>query len=247
MSIFRLAMWSGPRNISTAMMRSFGARSDSFVSDEPLYAAYLKITGLPHPMADEIIATRDPDWRSVVQHLTQDEPAGASLWYQKHMAHHLLPEMGREWLDQLTNTFLIREPRAMIASLIDRLGPIEIQDTGLPQQLELFRHQAERTGETPIVLDAKDVLLDPEGVLRSFCERVGLSFEPAMLSWDAGARDTDGCWGPHWYHNTNNSTGFAPYREKTVSLDEQYEEIAQQCEAIYAELHPHRIRARASA
>ena len=238
----RLAMWSGPRNISTAMMRSFDARCDSFVSDEPLYAAYLQMTGLPHPMAEEIIATHDPNWESVVAHLTGTIPNGASFWYQKHMSHHLLPEMGRDWLDQLTNAFLIREPRAMLVSLIDRLGPVGIQDTGLPQQLELFHYQRERTGETPVVVDSKDVLENPEGILRQLCERVGIAFEPAMLSWEAGARETDGCWGPHWYHNTNNSTGFAPYREKQVEVPAEFEAIAQECEAIYEELHAHRIR-----
>jgi sulfotransferase family protein len=239
---FRLAMWSGPRNISTAMMRSFGARSDSFVSDEPLYAAYLKATGLPHPLAEEIIATHQPDWRRMVHYLTGPTPNGATLWYQKHMAHHLLPEMDRGWLDQLTNAFLIREPRAMLMSLIDRLGEIGIQDTGLPQQVELFHYQAERTGETPVVIDSKEVLLDPEGVLRQLCERVGIDFNPAMLTWEAGARETDGCWGPHWYHGTNKSTGFAPYREKEVVVPSAYESIALECEALYAELHPHRIR-----
>lgn len=238
----RLAMWSGPRNISTAMMRSFDARADSFVSDEPLYAAYLQITGLPHPMAEEIIATHDPNWESVVAHLTGDAPNGAGLWYQKHMSHHLLPEMGRAWLDQLTNCFLIREPRAMLVSLIDRLGPVGIMDTGLPQQLELFRYQAERTGETPAVVDSKDVLLDPQGVLSKLCERVGIGFEPAMLKWAAGPRETDGCWGPHWYHSTNNSTEFGTYRPKEVVVPAEFEEIAQQCEEIYAELHQHRIR-----
>lgn len=238
----RLAMWSGPRNISTAMMRSFDARSDSFVSDEPLYAAYLQMTGLPHPMAEEIIATHDPNWESVVAHLTGPIPNGARFWYQKHMSHHLLPEMGRDWLDQLTNAFLIREPRAMLVSLIDRLGPVGIQDTGLPQQLELFHYQRERTGETPVVVDSQDVLQNPEGILRQLCERVGLAFEPAMLSWEAGARETDGCWGPHWYHNTNNSTGFAPYRAKEVEVPAEFEAITQECEAIYEELHAHRIR-----
>lgn len=238
----RLAMWSGPRNISTAMMRSFGARPDSHVCDEPLYAAYLQMTGLPHPLAEEIIATHEPDWRKVVAELTGPVPGGQPLWYQKHMAHHLLPEMDRGWLDQLTNAFLIREPRAMLMSLIDRLGEVGIQDTGLPQQVELFRYQAERTGETPVVVDSKEVLLNPEGVLRQLCERVGLSFDPAMLAWEAGPRDTDGCWGPHWYHSTNNSTGFGPYREKEVEVPAAYESIAQECEALYAELHPHRIR-----
>jgi len=238
-----LALWSGPRNISTAMMRSFGARGDCWVSDEPLYAAYLQATGLPHPHADEIIATHEADWRKVVADLTAEIPSGRSLWYQKHMAHHLLPEMDRAWLDSLTNAFLIREPRAMLTSLLEKLDDVRLEDTGLPQQVELFRWQAERTGRTPVVLDAKEVLLDPAGVLSEFCAAVGIGFDPAMMSWPAGPRDTDGCWGPYWYHNTNNSTGFAPYREKQVAVPAEYEELAQQAEALYLELHPHRLTA----
>ncbi|MCH2102081.1 MAG: sulfotransferase [Planctomycetes bacterium] len=238
----RLAMWSGPRNISTAMMRSFDTRPDSFVSDEPLYSAYLQITGLPHPMTEEIIATHDPNWESVVQYLTGPIPNGANLWYQKHMSHHLLPEMDRDWLDQLTNAFLIREPRAMLVSLIDRLGPVGIQDTGLPQQLELFYDQRERTGKIPVVVDSQDVLRNPEGILRQLCENIGITFKTTMLSWESGPRATDGCWGPHWYHSTNNSTGFTPYRAKEVEVLDEFEHIAQECEAIYKELHAYRIR-----
>lgn len=243
----RLAMWSGPRNVSTALMRSFDARADTFVSDEPLYSHYLQATGLDHPLAEEIVATHEPDWRKVVAHLTGPVPGDRPVWYQKHMSHHFLPDVGRDWLDELTNAFLIREPRAMLASLIDRLGPVGLEDTGLPQQVALFRWQAERTGETPLVVDSRELLLDPEGVLTQLCTGAGISFDPAMLSWQEGPRETDGCWGPHWYQSTYRTTGFAPYREKEVAVPPEHEETAQRCEELYAELHAHRIRARKTA
>ncbi len=237
----RLAMWSGPRNISTALMRSFGARADAAVTDEPLYAAYLAETGLEHPLAAEIVATHESDWRAVVRELVGPAPGGRALWYQKHMAHHLLPGMDRGWLAELTNAFLIREPRAMLRSLVDKLGPVGLEDTALPQQVALFRAERERTGATPVVVDAREVLLDPAGVLAELCARVGLAFDPAMLSWEPGPRPTDGCWGPHWYGNTLRSTGFQPYREADVELPDGHEELARRCEELYAELAEHRI------
>jgi hypothetical protein len=226
-------------------MRSFGARADCHVSDEPLYGHYLLKTGLPHPDADEVIRSQPNDWRDVASELTGSLPADKSLWYQKHMSHHLLPNISRIWLEQLTNVFLIREPRAMLASLIAVLGEVTLQDTGLPQQVELFCSEKQRIGTTPVVVDAKELLLDPEGVLREICLRVGISYDPAMLSWAPGSRETDGCWGKHWYANTNDSEGFAKYQERDVVLPARYEELAMQCEALYIELAIHRIRANA--
>ncbi len=238
----RLAMWSGPRNISTALMRSFGSRTDTHVSDEPLYASYLRTTGLPHPLAAEIVATHESDWRKVVEELTGPVPGGRAVWYQKHMAHHLLRDVDRGWLAQLCNAFLIREPRAMLRSLIEKLGEVSLEDTALPQQVELFRSERERTGEVPIVVDSRDVLLDPRGVLSELCARVGLAFDDGMLAWEPGPRETDGCWGPYWYGHTLRSTGFAPYREQAVELPPAYEELARECEGLYSELANHRIR-----
>lgn len=238
-----LAMWSGPRNLSTALMRSFGSRPDTTVSDEPLYAAYLAATGKPHPLSDEIQRAHERDWRVVVEALRGPLPAGRTLWYQKHMAHHLLPHMGREWLEGLDHAFLIREPRAVLASLLAKLDRVELEDTGLPQQVELFRREAERTGETPAVVDAADVLANPEGVLTAICERLGLAFTPRMLAWEEGPRDTDGVWGPYWYANTYASTGFGPPRESRAAVPVAYEDLALRCEELYAELAEHKIRA----
>ena len=239
-------MWSGPRNISTAMMRAFGARQDAHVSDEPLYAYYLKQTGLAHPLAAEIVETHENDWRRVVDELCGPTPQGEPIWYQKHMSHHLLDEVERDWLDGFQVAFLIREPRAMITSLIEKLGQIRIEDTGLPQQVELFRWQCERTGKTPAVVDAKETLLDPAGVLEQFCERVGVPYSDSMLRWKPGVHSTDGCWAEYWYGNTLESTTFSTYVPKDVPVPKQYEDLAVECEALYDEMAQHRIRAKAS-
>ncbi|MFT7680446.1 MAG: hypothetical protein ACI8QC_004452 [Planctomycetota bacterium] len=237
----RLAMWSGPRNISTALMRSFGARPDAQVCDEPLYAYYLRETGLLHPVRDTILREHENDWRKVVAELSGPLQAGKNIYYQKHMAHHLLPEMDRAWLDGFESAFLIREPRAMLASLIEKLDAPVLEDTGLPQQVALFEAQRERTGRTPIVIDSKDLLLDPAGMLTQLCERVGLEFDPRMLAWEPGVHPTDGCWAEYWYGNALASTGFAPYRERQVQLPASYEELARTCEQLYAQLHPQRL------
>ena len=193
----RLAMWSGPRNISTAMMRSFEARGDTVVSDEPLYAYYLHETGLDHPMAAEVIEHHEPDPKQVASHLTGPVPAGKTIWYQKHMAHHLLPGVERGWLDQLTHAFLIREPAEMLPSLTHKLGLPRLEDTGLPQQVEIFRRMREETGATPPVIDSRDVLEDPKRVLGLLCDAVGIEFTERMLSWEPGRRPTDGIWASH--------------------------------------------------
>ena len=239
-----IAMWSGPRNISTALMRSFGSRPDTHVSDEPLYAYYLRATGRPHPLAAEIIAEHESDWRAVVRELIGPAPSGRTVWYQKHMAHHLLPEIDRGWMEHLVHAFLIREPRAMLRSLIQKLGDVRLADTALPQQVELFRAQRARTGRVPAVLCAREVLNDPRGVLSELCARLGLEFDESMLAWELGPRETDGCWGPYWYQNTMNSSGFEPYRAQEVELPEGYEDLALRCEELYAELAEHCIVAR---
>jgi hypothetical protein len=236
-------MWSGPRNISTALMRSFGARPDTHVSDEPLYAYYLERTGLEHPMAGDIIAHHEADWRAVAAELTGPTPAGETVWYQKHMAHHLLEEVDRGWLMGLKHAFLLREPRAMLASLVDRLGSATLVDTGLPQQVEIHRWVQEHTGQAPPVVDSADIQSAPRGVLEQLCGALGLPFDEVMLTWESGPRDTDGCWGPYWYQSTYKSTAFSPPVTRGRTLDPAYEGLAQECEALYAELAQHRIQA----
>ena len=202
-----LAMWSGPRNISTAMMRSFENRADCTVSDEPLYAYYLARTGLEHPMREDVIRSQPTDWQTVASELTGSCPT--AIWYQKHMTLHLLDEVGRDWLAELTHAFLIREPAEVAISYHKARPDPTLEDLGYPQQSALYQH-ALGLGQEPVILDAREVLQHPEAALRALCVGVGIPFDPAMLSWPAGPRASDGVWAPHWYHNVWRSTGFAP-------------------------------------
>jgi len=236
-------MWSGPRNISTALMRSSGSRPDTFLCDEPLYAHYLEATGRNHPGADEVLRHHERDWRKVVARLTGPVPEGRTIFYQKHMAHHLLPEIERGWLDDVVNCFLIRDPREMLTSLASKLDRPTLGDTGLPQQMEIFEQVRRRTGSAPPVIDARDVLTDPRGVLGKLCAAIGVPFTDAMLSWPAGRRPTDGIWARHWYHAVEASTGFAPYRPKPDAVPPELGGIHERCLEAYRTLHEHRIRA----
>ncbi|MHC5114380.1 MAG: sulfotransferase-like domain-containing protein [Planctomycetota bacterium] len=237
----RIAMWSGPRNISTAMMRSWEARPDTAVWDEPLYAHYLLATGHDHPGREEIIAHHETDERTVVARLTGPVPGGARVFYQKHMAHHLLPGMPIDWIDGLANCFLIRRPREMIASLAKVIPDPAIEQTGLPQQVDLFERVRRTAGTVPPVIDGRDVLTDPAGMLAALCDRLGVPWTDAMLSWPAGPRDSDGIWAKHWYDAVERSTGFEPYRPRDVSLPDGLRDLADRCDDLYARLHEHRI------
>jgi len=237
----RIAMWSGPRNISTAMMRAWENRPDATVVDEPLYATYLDHTGIDHPGSTEIIKAYDTDWRSVADMLLGPIPGGKPIWYQKQMAHHLLPEMGIDWVDGLTNCFLIRSPREVIASYI-KVRPDPTQaDLGYVQQLDIFEQVRRRTGKIPPILDSRDVLEDPQKLLTLFCEAVGAPFSEAMLRWPAGRRDTDGVWAPYWYAAVERSTGFQPYVAKDDHLPDHLRPLLDQCQGIYDELYAHRL------
>lgn len=234
----RLAMWSGPRNISTAMMRSWGNRNDTVVCDEPLYAHYLKATGKPHPGAKEVIAAGEADWQKVVAQITGAIPEGRRIFFQKHMTHHLLPQMGRDWLGKLTNCFLIRHPREVLASYVKVIETPAIDDTGIPQQTEIFEWVRKATGRVPPVIDAADVLKDPRRILGLLCDKLGIGFQESMLSWPAGSRLTDGVWAKYWYGEVEKSTGFRPYEPKHIELPERLKKLCHEClghyEAIYA-------------
>ena len=237
----RVAMWSGPRNVSTALMRAFGSRADTIVCDEPLYAYYLEQTGLEHPMAAEIIARHESDWRAVARWLQGPLPAGKSIFYHKHMAHHLLPDVEREWLREFSHAFLIREPGAMLISLDAVIPNPTLADTGLPQQVELFEQVARLTGAVPPVVDSQDLLEDPPGVLAKLCARLGLAFDTGMLSWEPGLRETDGCWAETWYGNALASTGFGPHRARTRPVPAKLAALERECAGLYEQLHEHRI------
>jgi hypothetical protein len=242
--VLRLAMWSGPRNISTAFMRSWGNREDTVVVDEPFYAHYLEVTGIEHPGREEVLAHHERDWRRVVESLLAPLPPGVRVLYQKQMSHHLLPSIGRDWLGHMTHAFLIRDPRSMIASLADRLESFDLLATGLPQQVEIFELELRRTGRPPPVLDAADLLRDPPAMLRRLCAALGVPYSGRMLWWPPGRRDTDGIWARHWYDRVERSTGFEPLPPTTRDrLPPRLAGIAAQCRPLYDRLREHRLRA----
>jgi len=241
----RIAMWSGPRNLSTAMMRSFGSRADTFVSDEPFYGCFLKHTGADHPMREETIAAMDCDWRSVMDALGGDPPDGSPLWYQKHMWHHMSGPIGYSDFEGLTHAFLIRDPERMIASYLRKRESAAFDSFGLDRQAEFFEREADRLGHAPPVIDANDVLADPENVLGALCDALEIPWDPAMLSWAPGRRDTDGPWAPHWYATVEKSTGFGPPEDRAVDLPADASRLADRCRPYYERLAEFRLRTRA--
>jgi hypothetical protein len=231
----RVAMWSGPRNISTAMMRSWGARDDAVVVDEPLYAHYLQVTGLEHPGRADILASQPTDWQAAVDELLGPLPAGKSVQYQKQMTHHLLPDIGEDWMAGLSHAFLIRDPAQVIASYARVREEPTLADLGFEQQVRIFR----RFGGP--VVDSADVLHDPAGVLSRLCAALGVPWQPGMLSWPSGPRDSDGVWAPHWYASVEASTGFAAPRDQVVEVPEQLRGLVEQAMPYYLEMAEHRI------
>ncbi|HEY8301587.1 MAG TPA: hypothetical protein VIG48_06795 [Jatrophihabitans sp.] len=233
MSGVRLAVWSGPRNISTALMRSWENRPDTRVVDEPLYGFYLDRTGLDHPGREEIIADMGSDWRPVVADLVAP---GAGVYYQKHMTHHLLPELPRDWIADLVNVLLIRDPAEVVASYTRERTNVVASDIGLVQQAELY----DQLGGLPVI-DSADFLRDPAGYLRWMCDHAGVEFTDAMLHWPAGPRESDGIWAKYWYDAVIASTGFAPYRPREVSLEGAALDAAQESRPYYDRLREVRV------
>ena len=238
----RIAMWSGPRNLSTALMRSFGSRGDTAVSDEPFYGAYLQATGDPQPMADQVIAAMDCDWDGVARSLSGPIPGGAPIWYQKHMAHHMVGPIARDDLPGLTHAFLIRDPTRVVASYSAKRVAVRPEHLGTARQLDYFEREADRLGRAPPVVDSADILRDPEGTLRRLCGALGIEWDPAMLRWAPGLRATDGIWGSHWYDAVAISTGFAAPDERPPALTADELAVAGACRADYETLARHALR-----
>jgi len=235
-------MWSGPRNISTAMMRSFGARADTAVIDEPFYAAYLVQTGLVHPMREEVIASQPNAWRDVVAELLGRVPGGKPVWYQKHMTHHMIPAFGREWLAQVRNAFLIRDPAAVLASYVAKRGEATLADIGIVQQRELFEQEADRLGRAPPTVEGADILAEPKRVLTKLCAGLGIVYDDAMLHWAPGRRESDGVWAPAWYDAVERSTGFEPpVPRQAVTLGSELQRIADAARPHYEALAKHKL------
>lgn len=239
----RIAMWSGPRNISTAMMRAWGNRADTAVIDEPFYTYYLERTGKKHPDASEIIAQGETDWQKIVTSLTKAPiRSGKRIFFQKQMTHHLLPEIDREWILDLTNCFLIRDPREVILSYIKKNPDPDLDDLGFVQQCAIFNFARERANSVPPVVDAKDVLQDPERTLQLLCDAIGVEFDKAMLSWPPGLRETDGIWAKYWYDDVIRSTSFQPYKPREGVPPNSLRDVYERCLGCYEQLYEHRLR-----
>ena len=236
----RICMWSGPRNVSTALLYAFNERSDTLAVDEPLYGYYLKDSGAVHPGGADVIANMDCDGQRVVDEVVLG-PCDKPVLFLKHMAHHL---HGLDWgfLGQTTNVILTRHPAEVITSLINQIPDAGLKDTGYDIQVALLDH-LESVGQKPIVLDAQQTLMNPPGVLKLLCDAVGIEFEPGMTSWPAGPKKCDGVWAPHWYHNVHKSSGFMPYKPKEVAVPASHQALLAECEPLYAKLRDYALEA----
>ena len=227
-------MWSGPRNLSTAMMRSFGARPDTVVSDEPFYGAYLKATGDDQPMREAVIASMDCDWARVARAMSGAPPESRAIWYQKHMAHHMEGPVSIADLPAHTHAFLIRDPARVVASYAAKRVRVLPEHLGTVRQREYFDREADRLGVAPPVVDSADILRAPQRVLAALCAAIGIGWDAAMLAWEPGRRATDGVWAAHWYGAVEASTGFGPADDAPPpALNAEAAAVVEACRADY--------------
>ena len=231
----RIAMWSGPRNLSTAMMYAFGNRADFAVWDEPFYAPYLKATGLDHPMKDEIIAAHETDAAVVARRCLDTIPAQKPHFYMKHMPHHMLDGFPLDWASDCVNIHLIRHPARVIASYGAKRDEMTLEDIGFAQQAALY----DKIGG--LVIDSADIRADPEMMLRKLCDAIDLNFDPAMLEWPAGPRAADGVWAAHWYNAVHQSTGFAAAEGPLPKVDAKHHEMLAGALPLYEKLHAKKL------
>jgi len=240
-NVHRIAMWSGPRNISTALMRAWENRPDTMVHDEPFYAYYLKETGIPHPGAEEIMATYPTNANRVMNQLLGAVPEGITIYYQKHMCHHIPRGTDMFWTRHVTNCFLIRHPAHVITSLAKVIGTPTLQQTGFLDQYFYFLFLKGYTDDFIPVIDAADVLADPRRILSMLCDVIGVPFDEAMLSWPAGPRDSDGIWAPYWYKSVEQSTGFLPPSDPEP-VPPELQPLVDQCITGYEKMLEHALR-----
>lgn len=239
--VIRIAMWSGPRNISTAMMRAWENRSDTAIVDEPFYACYLNKTGIIHPMQKEVLASQPQEWQAVIDGALSDVLAPTQrIQYQKHMTQHMVVDIDPEWFASLRHAFLIRHPAHVVYSYGKKRGNVTAADIGFARQRELFE-QVRELGITPPVIESKDVLINPRATLSKLCIELGVDFDNAMLSWPTGRRDSDGVWAAHWYQNVEKSSGFAPYQDKDIKLNTEQQKVVNDCLADYEALAQHKL------
>lgn len=234
-------MWSGPRNLSTALMYSFAARGDCAVVDEPFYGAYLNATGINHPMRDEVIASQSSDAATVARACLGPIPQGQGLFYQKHMTMHMIPTFDRGFIKDLTNVFLIRHPARVIASYAKKREAPTLADIGFVQQAELFDQVAQMQGAAPLVVDSSDIRTRPRETLSRLCAALGIPFTENMLNWPAGPKPYDGVWAPHWYDEVWKSTGFGGAEGELPSLSAAFEDLCAAALPYYQRLTPHKI------
>ncbi len=234
----RICLWSGPRNISTALMYAFGQRSDTEIIDEPLYAHYLYVTGAVHPGRKEIMESMQTDGAAVIRDVILG-PCAKPVLFMKQMAHHLV-DIDRSFMQKTVNILLIRDPKEMLPSLTKVIGIPSLKDTGLKTQAELFS-ELRKFGQSPPVLDARELLLAPKRVLSRLCNQLGLPFEESMLSWQSGGNSSDGVWAPHWYHNVHRSEGFTPYHPKQEPFPNMLEGVLSECLPYYEKLRANAI------
>jgi hypothetical protein len=238
-----IAMWSGPRNISTAMMYSFGNRADCIAWDEPFYAFSLVHHGNDHPMRDEIIAANEQDWDRLVAKCLAPLPRGKSVFYQKHMTHHMLEGYDRSWILKLTNAFLIRSPERVLASYTQKWADVDLRAIGFVEQAEIFDMVAQKLGKSPPVVDSDDILENPRGMLAALCRACGIPFDEAMLTWQPGPKPFDGVWAPHWYNAVWKSSGLeAQARKPLPELPSELRKIADAAHPYYEGLRRHALK-----
>jgi hypothetical protein len=236
-----LAMWSGPRNISTAMMYSFANRADCEAWDEPFYGFSLKTKGNDHPMRGEIIASMETDWDRLVAKCAT--PSARPLLYQKHMTHHMLEGYDRSFIRKLTNAFLIRDPSRVLASYAQKWADVDLRAIGFIEQAEIFEMVADHLGHAPPVIDSDSVLASPRAVLTKLCAACGVAFDDAMLKWPKGPKPCDGVWAPHWYNAAWESEGFSAPPLSPVALPAALQRIADEAQPLYDKLKAHAIKA----
>lgn len=239
----RIAMWSGPRNLSTAMMRSFGSRRDCGVIDEPFYVPYLVKTGIDHPMRDEVIAAGSADPEAAIAKILGPAPGDAPIYYQKHMSQHMLPSFPRDWFKHARHAILIRPPERVVASFSAKMGTVTESDIGFARLAEIDAEIKRLTGRAPPVVEADDIRNDPEGLLKVLCQALDIAYDPAMLRWPSGRHDADGIWCRHWYNAVEASTGFTPAPDALPEVADWLKPIVEQSRPYYEALTARKLRA----
>jgi len=236
-----ICMWSGPRNLSTAMMRSFENRTDCHVWDEPFFAPWLAATGKDHPGRVETLAAHESNPEKVAQACLAPPPDGQHYYFQKHMPHHMEEEFPRGWTKDCKHFFLIRNPEAVIASYVKGRAEFDMDDIGFWPLIRLYEHLTGEGHDIPVV-DSSDILDAPEAMLSALCSALDMPFDKAMLSWPKGRRATDGAWAPWWYQSVESSTGFAPPRPEPAVVPEGYKDMVEACMPAYERLRQKRLR-----